>query len=99
VVVVAGVVLIACLGLALLIWRGRQGRRERGHDPELDEALERMREQLRRPGALIAGAAVVALALVAVLARNPSRWPVLLLALAALGVAVAAVLVRRRRSG
>jgi Na+/H+ antiporter NhaD/arsenite permease-like protein len=99
VVIVAAVLLVGCVSLALLIWRGRQGRRERASNPELDEALERLREQLRGPRALIAGAAIVAVLLVAALARNPSRWALLLLALAVLGAAVAFALIKRRRPG
>jgi 4-hydroxybenzoate polyprenyltransferase len=101
VVIVAAVLLVGCVSLALLIWRGRRGPQER--DPELDEALERFREQLRGTlrgrGALIGGAAIVAVLLVAALARNPSRWALLLLALAVLGAAVTFALVKRRRSG
>jgi Na+/H+ antiporter NhaD/arsenite permease-like protein len=97
VVIVATVLLAACVSLALLIWRGRRGPRER--DPELEEALERLREQVRGPRAMIAAAAVVAVLLVAALARNPSRWALLLFALAVLGAAVALALIKRRRSG
>ena len=96
---VAAVVLAGCLTLAWLILRGRQGRREFERDPEIDDALERMRAWVRRPRVVIAGAAIVALALVAAMARNPSRWAVLLLALAALGAGVAVYVVRERRRG
>lgn len=100
-VIVAAVLLVGCVSLALLIWRGRQGPRER--DPELDEALERLRQQLRErlrgPGAMIAAAVIVALLLVATLVRNPNRWALLLLALAVLGAAVAFALIKRRRPG
>jgi Na+/H+ antiporter NhaD/arsenite permease-like protein len=97
VVIVATVLLAGCVSLALLIWRGRRGPRER--DPELEEALERLREQVRAPRAMIAAAAVVAVLLVAAFARNPSRWALLLFALAVLGAAIALALIKRRRSG
>jgi Na+/H+ antiporter NhaD/arsenite permease-like protein len=97
VVIVATVLLAGCMSLALLIWRGRRGPRER--DPELEEALERLREQVRAPRAMIAAAAVVAVLLVAAFARNPSRWALLLFALAVLGAAIALALIKRRRSG
>ncbi|HWC27135.1 MAG TPA: hypothetical protein VG474_11180, partial [Solirubrobacteraceae bacterium] len=83
-VVVAAVVLIGCLWLALLIARRQQRPVERERDPELDEALERMRTSLRRPAVLIGAAGVAALLLIATLVRNPSRWALLLLALGAL---------------
>lgn len=97
--IVFAVVLVGCLVLTWLILRGRQGRREQEHerDPELEEALERMRAWLRRPGVVVAGAAVVALGLIATLARNPGRWAVLLLALAVLTAGVAAYVVAERR--
>jgi Na+/H+ antiporter NhaD/arsenite permease-like protein len=96
---VAGVLLLGCVALTLLIVRGRRGRVEREYErePEVDEALERIREWVRRPAVVIAGAVVVALALVAALARNPSRWALLLLALAALGAAVATYVLRSSR--
>jgi hypothetical protein len=56
-----------------------------------------MREWVRRPAVVVAAAAVVALALIAALARNPSRWALLLLAIAALGAAVTTYVVRSRR--
>ena len=96
-VIVAAVVLAGCASLALLIWRGRRGPRER--DPELDEALERLREQVRGPRAMLAAAALVAVLLVAALARNPSRWALLLSALGVLGAAVTVALIKQRRSG
>lgn len=98
--ILAAVVLLACIALTLLILRGRLGRRDdRERDPELDEALERMRTLVRRPAVVIAGAAVVALVLIAALARNPSRWAVLLLALGVLAAGVAAYVVAERRRG
>jgi Na+/H+ antiporter NhaD/arsenite permease-like protein len=80
--------------LALLIWRAREGRERTS---ELDDALARVREEIDWRGPAIALAVIVALGLVAALARNPSRWPVLLLALAALAAAVAAIVLRTRR--
>lgn len=97
--IVFAVVLVGCLVLTWLILRGRQGPREQEYerDPELDEALEQMRAWLRRPAVVVAGAAVVALGLIATLARNPGRWAVLLLALAVLTAGVAAYVVAERR--
>jgi hypothetical protein len=97
--IVAAIVLAGCIALTLLILRGRQGRQaeRRERDPEIDEALERMRAWARRPAAVIAGAAIVALGLIAILVRNPSRWAVLLLALAVLAAGVAGLLVTERR--
>lgn len=97
--IIAAVVLIGCLVLTWLILRGRQGRRERAYEPEpeLEEALERVRELVRRPRVVIAGAAIVGLGIVAVLARNPSRWAVMLLALGVLAAATAAYVVAERR--
>jgi hypothetical protein len=60
---------------------------------------EQLRGTLRGPRALIGGAAIVAVLLVAALARNPSRWALLLFALAVLGAAVAFALIKQRRSG
>jgi len=92
-VVIAAVVALACALVAAVIWRERQGRQGA---PELDEALEELRVGLRRPAVVVAAAAVAALLLLATLARNPSRWPILLLALAVIAVGVAAFLVRNR---
>ena len=91
---VAAAVLLACVLFALLVWSRRE-RWER--PPELDEAIERIREQVRRPPAVIGGAVLVALVLVAAMVRNPSRWALLLVALAALAVAVGVYVVRERR--
>jgi chaperonin GroEL (HSP60 family) len=95
---VAAVLLLGCVALTLLIVRGRRGRVERAYErePEVEEALERIRAWVRRPAVVIAGAGVVALALVAALARNPSRWALLLVALAALGAAVTTYVLRSR---
>lgn len=97
--IVAAIIVLGCIGLTLLILRGRRGRRELEYerDPELDEALERMRTWLRRPAAVVSAAAIVGLGLIATLARNPSRWAVLLLALGVLVAAVTAFLVAERR--
>jgi len=97
--IIAAVVLAGCIGLTLLILRGRQTRREVEYerDPELDETLERMREWVRRPPVVIAAATIVALGLMFALARNPSRWAVLLLALAVLVAGVTGYLVVQRR--
>jgi Na+/H+ antiporter NhaD/arsenite permease-like protein len=97
--IVAAIVLLGCIALMLLILRGRQGRSEVEYerDPEFEEALERMRAWIRRPAVVIAGAVIVGLGLIATMARDPSRWAVLLLALAVLAAAVAGVLVAQRR--
>jgi Na+/H+ antiporter NhaD/arsenite permease-like protein len=97
--IVAAVVVIGCLALTLLILRAREGRREvtQERDPELDDALERMRRWVRRPAVVVTGAVIVGLGLIAVLARNPSRWAVLLLALAVLAAGVTGFLVMQRR--
>lgn len=96
---IAAVVLLGCIALTLLILRGRQDRREIDHerDEELEQALEKMRAWVRRPGVVIAGATIVGLALIAALARNPSRWAVLLLALGVLVAGVTGYLVSQRR--
>jgi len=96
-VVIAAVVLIGCAFLAVRIWHGRQDREDTA---ELDAALTRVREELQWRRAVIPVAAIAALLLLATLARNPSRWALLLVALAALGAGVAWFVVseRRRRS-
>ena len=96
---VAAIVLLGCIALTWLILRRRQGRSEvePERDPELEEALERMRAWIRRPGVVIAGAAIVGLGLIVAMARNPSRWAVLLLALTVLAAGVAGYLVMQRR--
>ena len=97
--IIAAVVLAACLLLTWLILRRRVGRREREYDreAEVEEALERVRELARRPRVVIAGASIVALGIIAALARNPSRWAVMLLALGALAAVTTAYLVADRR--
>ena len=88
--------------LAWLILRGRLSprEREREREPEVEEALARVRELVRRPRVVIGGASIVALGIIAALARNPGRWAVMLLALAVLAAATTAYVVadRRRRS-
>ena len=99
--IVAAIVLLGCIGLTVLILRGRQGRIEIEHeperDPELEEALERMRAWVRRPAVVVAAASIVALGLIFTLARNPSRWAILLLALAVLVAGVSGFLLTQRR--
>jgi Na+/H+ antiporter NhaD/arsenite permease-like protein len=99
--VVAAAVLLACLAFAAVVWHRRQGRE---NTAELDEAIGRAREEIRELNwrrAVIPSAVVVALVLLATLARNPSRWALLLAALAGLTGAVIAFVVseRRRRAG
>ncbi len=94
-VIIAGLLLIGCVLLALSIL----GRRQRWERPqEIDDAIQGLRDWLRRPSAVLAAAAIVALALIVALARNPGRWALLLLALAALaaGTAVLVAIARRR---
>ncbi|MBW3606939.1 MAG: hypothetical protein KY463_01060 [Actinobacteria bacterium] len=94
---IAAAVLIACVAFAAVIWHRRQGR-ERTAD--FDEALGRVREELQEVQwrrAVIPGAIVVALVLLATLARNPSRWALLLVALGALAAGVIAFVVSERR--
>ena len=82
---------------ASTIWHRRQGRE---NTAELDEAVARAREELAEKlewkRAVLPGAAILALVLLATLARNPSRWALLLVALAALAAGVAGV--RRARA-
>jgi Na+/H+ antiporter NhaD/arsenite permease-like protein len=94
--VLAAFVLLACLAFAAVVWHRRAGRE---NTAELDEAIGRVREgvrELRWRRAVIPGAVVVALVLLATLARNPSRWALLLAALAALAGAVIAFVVAER---
>ena len=98
--IVAALVLIACLAFAALIWHRREGRERTA---ELDEAVIRAREglgELQWRRAVIPVAVLIALVLLATLARNPSRWALLLVALGALaaGVAVFVISERRRRA-
>jgi len=95
--IVAALVLIACLAFAALIWHRRQGRE---NTAELDEAVGRVREglqELQWRRAVIPVAVIAALVLLATLARNPSRWALLLVALGALAVGVAVFVISERR--
>jgi cobalamin synthase len=96
--IVAAVVLIGCLAFALVVWHRREGREQTA---ELDEMLTRVRQELQWRRAVVPAAVVAALVLLATLARNPSRWALLLAALAAIAAGVAAFVVseRRRRAG
>jgi nicotinamide riboside transporter PnuC len=96
--IVAAVVLIGCLAFALVVWHRREGREQTA---ELDEMLTRVRQELQWRRAVIPAAVVATLVLLATLARNPSRWALLLAALAAIAAGVAAFVVseRRRRAG
>ena len=95
---VAAVVLIGCAALAATIWYRRQGRE---NTAEFDDAVTRVREELREKldwkRAVLPGAVIVALVLLATLARNPSRWALLLVALAALAAGTTAFVVHERR--
>ena len=96
--VIAAVVLLACLAFAAIIWHRRQGRE---NTADFDEALARVRGELQWRRAVIPLAVMAALILLATMARNPSRWALLLAALAAIaaGVTAFAVSERRRRTG
>jgi hypothetical protein len=91
---VAALVLLGCAVLAARIWHRRQGRERTA---QLDEAVARVRAGLPWRRAVVPAAAIVALLLLATLARNPSRWALLLLALAGLAAGTAAFVVRERR--
>ena len=95
--VIAAALLLACLAFAAVLWHRRRGRE---NTAELDEALSQAREGLKElqwRRAVIPLAVVVALGLIAALARNPSRWALLLVALGALAAGVAAFVVSERR--
>jgi len=96
--VIAAIVLIGCAALAATIWYRRQGRE---NTAELDDAVARVREELGEKlewkRAVLPGAAIVALGLLATLARNPSRWALLLVALGALAAGTTAFVVHERR--
>ena len=73
------------------MWHRRQGRE---NTAELDEAIGQVREglqELQWRRAVIPVAVVAALVLLATLARNPSRWALLLVALGALAAGVTVV--------
>jgi len=94
---VAAIVLLACLAFALVLWHRREGRERTA---ELDEMLLRVRAEVQWRRAVIPAAVLAALILLFTLARNPSRWALLLAALAAIaaGVALFVVSERRRRA-
>ena len=95
--VIAAALLVACLAFAAVLWHRRQRREETA---ELDEAIGRVREglgELQWRRAVIPLAVVAAIGLIATLARNPSRWALLLVALAVLAAGVAAFVVSERR--
>ena len=94
---VAAALLLACIAFAALVWHRRQGRE---NTAELDDAIGRVREGMRKlqwRRAVIPLAGIAALVLLATLARNPSRWGLLLVALGALAVGVIAFVVTERR--
>lgn len=95
--IVAAILLLGCLAFALVVWHRREGRERTA---ELDEMLTRVREEVQWRRAVIPAAVVAALVLLFTLARNPSRWALLLVGLAAIaaGVALFVVNERRRRS-
>jgi len=95
--VIAAALLLACIAFATLIWHRRQGRE---NTAELDEAIGRVREGMRElqwRRAVIPLAVIAALVLLATLARNPSRWGLLLVALGVLAAGVAAFVISERR--
>lgn len=96
---IAAIVVIGCTVLAVRIWHRRQGRERTG---EFDDAVARAREELKEKlewkRAVLPGAAILALVLLATLARNPSRWALLLVALGALAAGVTVFVIRERRS-
>lgn len=96
-IVFAAALVIGCSLLALRIVQRRQGRERTA---EFEEALERLRAQAPRRRVLAVGAAIglvlVLVLALGIVARNPSRWPVLLLLLVALGIGL--VLARRSRA-
>jgi len=95
--VIAAALLLACIAFAAVIWHRRQGRE---NTAELDEAVGRVREGLRElqwRRAVIPVAVIAALVLLATLARNPSRWALLLVAFGALAVGVAVFVISERR--
>jgi Na+/H+ antiporter NhaD/arsenite permease-like protein len=95
---VAAIVVIGCTVLAVRIWHRRQGRERTA---EFDDAVARVREELKEKlewqRAVLPAAAILALVLLATLARNPSRWALLLVALAALAAGTTVFVVRERR--
>jgi cobalamin synthase len=94
---IAAALLLACLAFAAVLWHRREGRERTA---ELDEMLTRVREEVQWRRAVVPAAVLAALILLVTLARNPSRWALLLAALAAIaaGVALFVVSERRRRA-
>jgi hypothetical protein len=91
---VAAIVLVGCAVLAARIWHRRQGRERTA---EFDDAVARVRAELQWKQTVVPGAVILALVLLATLARNPSRWALLLLALAVLAAGTTTFVVRERR--
>ncbi len=96
--ILAAVLLLGCLAFALVVWHRREGRE---NTAELDEMLTRVRQEVQWRRAVIPLAVIAALVLLFTLARNPSRWAVLLVGLGAIAAGVTAFVVseRRRRAG
>ena len=92
--ILAAIVLLACIAFALVVWHRREGRE---NTAELDEMLTRVREEVQWRRAVIPGAVLLAVVLLFTLARNPSRWALLLAGLAALAAGVAFFVVSERR--
>lgn len=92
-IVFAAALVIGCSLLALRIVQRRQGRER---TVEFEEALDQLRAQVPRRRVLAGVAAIGLVLALGIVARNPSRWPVLLLVLVALGVGL--VLARRRHA-
>ncbi len=92
--ILAAIVLLACIAFALVVWHRREGRESTA---ELDEMLTRVREEVQWRRAVIPGAVLLAVVLLFTLARNPSRWALLLAGLAALAAGVAFFVVSERR--
>lgn len=91
---VAAIVLVGCAALAITIWHRREGRERTA---ALDDAVARVREELQWRQTVVPGAVILAFVLLATLARNPSRWALLLVALAALTAGTTAFVVSERR--
>ncbi len=96
--ILAAVLLLGCLAFALVVWHRREGRE---NTAELDEMLTRVRQEVQWRRAVIPLAVIAALVLLFTLARNPSRWAVLLVGLGAIAAGVTAFVVseRHRRAG
>ena len=81
--IIAAFVLLLCLAFAVVVWHRREGRERTA---ELDELLTRAREEVQWRRAVIPAAIVAALILLFTLARNPSRWALLLAGLVMLAL-------------